>query len=261
MPAYNGAKWIKAAIDSVLAQSFKDFELIVINDSSKDNTEEILRTYRDSRIKYFKNEKNLGVQKTRNIALSIASGKFIAEIDQDDEWIDEDKLIKQLIFLIENKNYVLIGTGAVMVDEKGNELARYLMPAKDEQIRSKIMRANPFIHSSVMFRAVDVKRIGGYDVDKMSEDQDLWLRLGKLGMFMNFQDYSVKYLYRTAGYNSQEKSKRIIQNIMLAYEHRNNYPGCFVAILFGLVKLAIYPLFNLMPLRLKGALLNLHKKI
>ena len=261
MPVYNGAKWLSTSINSVLAQSFRDFELIIINDCSRDNSDEILRAYKDPRIKYFKNSKNMGVQKTRNIALSIASGKFIAEIDQDDEWIDVGKLKKQLNFLIQNKSYVLVGTGAIMVDEKGNELARYLMPATDKKIRSKIIRTNPFVHSSVMFRAHDVKSLNGYDVEKLSEDQDLWLRLGNMGMFMNFQDYSVKYLYRDSGYNSQEKTKRIMQNIKLAFEHRNNYPGYFAAVIFGLFKLLIYPVFNLMPVRFKGMLLKLHKKI
>ena len=100
MPAYNGAKWIQKAILSVLAQSYTDFEFIIINDGSSDNTEEIITasTKYDKRIRYIKNEHNLGVQKTRNIALSIALGEYIAEIDQDDEWIDKDKLKKQIKF-------------------------------------------------------------------------------------------------------------------------------------------------------------------
>src|SRR3989344_3105818 len=91
MPAYNGAKWIKKAILSVLAQSFADFECIIINDNSNDNTEEIATRFaqHDKRIKYVKNERNLGVQLTRNIALRMALGEYIAEIDQDDEWIDK----------------------------------------------------------------------------------------------------------------------------------------------------------------------------
>ena len=261
MPVYNGAKWISTAINSVLAQTFKDFELIVINDCSRDNSEAIVLSYKDTRVKYLQNEKNMGVQATRNLALSLASGVFVAEIDQDDEWIDTDKLKKQMTFLINNRDYVLVGTGAIMVNEDGNELGRYLMPATDRKIRSKILRANPFVHSSVMFRAEDVRRLGGYDQGKMSEDQDLWMRLGRLGMLMNFQEYSVKYLYRISGYNSQDKTKRILQNIKLAHQHKDNYPGYLMAVFFGCTKLLIYPIFNLMPVRLKGLFLKLHKKI
>jgi GT2 family glycosyltransferase len=261
MPVHNGAKWLNTAIDSVLAQTFKDFEFIIINDGSRDNSEAIVLAYKDSRIKYLQNEKNMGVQATRNQALSIATGEFVAMIDQDDEWIDVGKLKKQMTFLINNKDYVLVGTGAVMVDEGGNELARYLMPATDRKIRSKILRANPFVHSSVMFRAEDVRSLGGYDQGKLSEDLDLWMRLGRLGMLMNFQEYSVKYLYRNSGYNSEDKIKRICQNIKLAHQHKDNYPGHLMAVFFGCTKLVIYPIFNLMPLKIKGLLFKFHKKI
>jgi glycosyltransferase involved in cell wall biosynthesis len=256
MPVHNGAKWLNTAIDSVLAQTFKDFEFIIINDGSRDNSEAIVLAYKDSRIKYLQNEKNMGVQATRNQALSIATGEFVAMIDQDDEWIDVGKLKKQMTFLINNKDYVLVGTGAVMVDEDGNELVRYLMPATDRKIRSKILRANPFVHSSVMFRAEDVRSLGGYDQGKLSEDLDLWMRLGRLGMLMNFQECSVKYLYSHRGYNSQDKIKRILQNIKLAHQHKDNYPGYLIGVFFGCTKLLIYPIFNLMP----GRLNDLHLK-
>jgi glycosyltransferase involved in cell wall biosynthesis len=261
MPTYNGAKWIKTAIDSVLTQSFREYEFIIINDCSKDNTEDIVLGYKDPRIKYFKNEKNMGVQKTRNIALSKVQGEYVSEIDQDDEWVDLNKLQKQISFLKNNNDYVLVGTGAIMVNEKGDELGRYLMPDTDEKIKSKMLRANPFIHSSVMFRAKDVKALGGYAVGKMSEDHDLWLRLGRLGKLWNFQEYSVKYLYSTGGYNSQDKIKRLMQNIQFAEEHKRYYPGYFKALVFGWGKVLFYPIFNLMPTNLKGVFLKLHKKM
>ena len=261
MPAYNGARWIKTAIDSVLAQSCRDYELILINDCSKDETEKIVLCYKDPRIKYFKNAQNIGVQKTRNIALGKVKGEYVAEIDQDDEWVDVNKLQKQIDFLKNNNDYVLIGTGAIMIDEKGRELSRYLMPGTDEEIRLKMLRANPFIHSSVMFRAKDVKALGGYAVGKMSEDHDLWLRLGKLGKLKNFREYSVRYLYSVGGYNSQDKIKRLMQNLSFAGEHRNYYPGYCKALLFGAAKILFFPLFNLMPNSFKGVLLKLHKKM
>lgn len=263
LPAYNGAKWIEKAILSALVQSFEDFELIVMNDCSRDNTEEIVLALarRDQRINYFKNEQNLGVQKTRNIALERSQGEYIAEIDQDDEWIDKDKLKKQVEFLRNNKDYVLIGTGAVMVDESGVEIARYLMPETDTEIRKKILRANCFIHSSVLYRTKSVREIGGYNLMKMSEDHDLWLRLGRVGKFKNFQTYSVKYLFSARGYNSQNKIARLRQNILFAKEHKDFYPNYIYAILFGWAKICFYPLFNLMPIKVKGIFLKLHKKI
>ncbi|MEI6400312.1 MAG: glycosyltransferase family 2 protein [bacterium] len=263
LPAYNGARWIETAIKSAQNQTFTDFELLVFNDCSKDNTEEIVLRLaeQDNRIIYTKNEKNLGVQRTRNIALQKAQGEYIAEIDQDDEWIDKDKLQKQLSFLENNKDYVLVGTGAIMIDEKGNEIARYLMLETDNQIKNKLLRANCFIHSSVMYRKDIVIEIGGYTIEKMSEDHDLWLRLGRHGKFMNFPTYSVKYLFTPSGYNSQDKILRLKQNLLFTKEHKDFYPNYVYSVIYGWAKILFTPIFNLLPTRLKGFFLWLHKKI
>ena len=263
LPAYNGAKWIEKAILSVLVQSFADFEFIILNDDSSDNTEEIITAFTkyDKRIKYIKNERNLGVQKTRNIALDISLGEYIAEIDQDDEWIDKDKLKKQVEFLIKNSDYVLIGTGVIVVDEGGSEIARYFMPETDLEIRKKILRANCFIHSSVLYKTKSVKEIGGYTVTKMSEDHDLWLRLGRIGKFTNLQEYAVQYCFSVGGYNSQDKFLRLKQNLLFAQEHKDFYPNYLFAIILGWAKICFYPVFNLMPMKIKGMFLKLHKKI
>jgi glycosyltransferase involved in cell wall biosynthesis len=261
MPVYNGSKWVENAIDSVLVQSFSNFEFIIINDCSIDNTREIILKFKDSRIKYFENELNLGVQKTRNLALIKVQGEYIAEIDQDDEWIDINKLQKQVDFLFNNSDYALVGSGVILIGNDGRELTRFLMPSTDQEIRSKMLRANPFIHSSVMFRANDVKLVGGYSVGKMSEDHDLWLRLGKVGKLHNFNEFSVKYLYSTSGYNSQDKIKRLMQNIEFAHEFKDFYPDYHIAILSGWIKILSYPLFNLLPIKFRGFFLRLHKKL
>jgi len=263
LPAYNGASTIKRAINSVLAQSYVNWEMLVINDCSTDDTEDIVIpfTNQDSRIKYFKNQSNLGVQRTRNLALDMVQNEYIAEIDQDDEWLDKNKLKKQIEFLEKNQDYVLVGTGVVIVDESQKEIARYLMPETDNQIRNKILRANPFIHSSVIYRAKAVKDIGGYTVEKMSEDHDLWLRLGRIGKFANLQEYSVKYRFSSKGYNSQDKFIRLKQNLFFIKEHKDFYPNVLPAVVLGWLKIFFYPVFNLMPTRIKGLFLRLHKKI
>jgi len=188
-------------------------------------------------------------------------GEYIAEIDQDDEWIDKDKLKKQVEFLRKNNDYVLIGTGVIVVDEGGSEIARYFMPETDLEIRKKILRANCFIHSSVLYRIKSVKEIGGYTVTKMSEDHDLWLRLGRIGKFTNLREYAVQYCFSVGGYNSQDKFLRLKQNLLFAQEHKDFYPNYLFAIILGWTKICFYPIFNLMPTRLKGIFLELHKKI
>lgn len=263
LPTYNGAKWIEKSVLSALSQSFTNFEFIIINDCSKDNTEEIVLKLaeQDKRIRYIKNEHNLGVQKTRNIALDLAQGEYIAEIDQDDEWVDKNKLQKQIDFLEKNNEYVLVGTGAIMIDINGIELARYLMPETNLEIRKKLLRANCFIHSSVLYRKELVKKIGGYTVEKMSEDHDLWLRLGRMGKFYNFQEYSVKYLFSPSGYNSQDKILRLKQNLLFTKEHKGFYPNYLYSVFFGWAKIIFTPIFNILPVKVKGVLLKLHKKM
>lgn len=263
LPAYNGAQWIAKAIQSVLAQSFSDFELLIINDGSTDDTEAIAIRFarQDSRIRYITNERNLGIQRTRNISLEQSCSDYIAEIDQDDEWVDRDKIKKQLDFLKTYPDHVLVGTGAIMVDSRGKEIARYLMLKTDQEIRKKLLQKNCFIHSSVMYRKSAVEAVGGYRIEKMSEDHDLWLRLGRRGKFANLPDYAVKYYLNMKGYNSQDKFIRLKQNLLLIKEHKEFYPNYVLATIIGWLKIIFMPIFYLMPIKIKGMLLLLHKKI
>lgn len=263
LPTYNGAKWVERAIQSVLVQSFSEFEFIIIDDGSVDATNEIIEKFawQDHRIRHIKNERNLGIQKTRNISLGYAKAEYVAEIDQDDVWLDKNKLEKQLQFLRENKEYVLIGTGVVIVGNGGEEITRYPMPQKDAEVRNKILRMNCFIHSSVMYRKSVVQAVGGYTVEKMSEDHDLWLRLGRLGKFANLPDYAVQYYLNMKGYNSQDKFIRLKQNLLLIKENKDFYPNYLLATIIGWLKIIFMPIFMNVPHAIKGPWLKIYKKI
>ena len=119
---YNRAGFISEAIKSALEQSFSDWELIIIDDASQDNTREIAEDYakKDSRIKYFRNDEHLRISKSRNKALGLARGEYVAVLDSDDVWSDRDKLKKQYEFLERNKDYVLVGGGVIVIDEFGD---------------------------------------------------------------------------------------------------------------------------------------------
>jgi glycosyltransferase involved in cell wall biosynthesis len=153
LPTFNGSQYIKSAIESILAQSYKNWELIIIDDGSTDMTEAIVFNYvnANSNIKYFKNEKNIGIQKSLNKGLHLAKGEYIARIDDDDEWIDKEKLKKQLDFFKDNREYVLLGTGVIMSNYNGN-LIKYLLPEKDKEIRLRILSKNCFAHPTVMYK-------------------------------------------------------------------------------------------------------------
>ena len=119
---YNRAGFISKAIESAKKQSFSNWEMLILDDNSNDNTEIIAKTFtnKDKRIKYYKNSLALGISKNRNLGLSLSRGKYIAILDSDDYWIDKDKLQKQFDFLENNPDYVLIGSNIRIVDEKDN---------------------------------------------------------------------------------------------------------------------------------------------
>ena len=117
MPAYNSEEYVKQAIDSVLAQTFSDFELIIVNDGSSDRSKEIILSYTDERIRYLENEKNLGIVKTRNRCIANAAGKYIAVLDNDDIALPF-RLEEQVRFLEANSDYGVCGSFYRIIDSE-----------------------------------------------------------------------------------------------------------------------------------------------
>jgi glycosyltransferase involved in cell wall biosynthesis len=263
MPTYNGAEFITKAIESVIAQTYKDWELLVIDDYSVDDTNKIVSGFLyDSRIKYFKNEKNLGIQKTLNIGLGRASGDFIARIDSDDEWIDINKLRNQISFLESNKDYVLLGTGIVAVNEFGKELMHYIPPQTDKQIRNHILGQNCFAHSSVMYRKNAVIDLGGYSEAKKArhiEDYDLWLKLGLVGKFANMDTYSVKLTIHSSSLTSKNRIIQAWRAFLVALNYSNKYPNTFSGLFTSLTRFVFFSFRKVVPI--PKSLLFIIKKI
>lgn len=230
LPTYNRSQLLDRSIKSVLDQSFEDWELIVINDFSIDNTQDILEEWqkRDLRIKVIRNDKNIagssGIYKNLNKGIEISKGKYIARIDDDDEWIDKDKLKKQVDFLENNPEYVLCGGGVIVVNDNDRELFRYFKNINDLEIKRRALFANPFSHSTVMFLKEAAKKVGYYSQLRYAEDWDLWLKLGNIGKFYNFPGYLT--LYRlTSGNESfihQKSQSKVILDIIKKY--KNDYP-------------------------------------
>lgn len=239
---YRKTPFISEAIKSVLSQSFKDWELIIISDPPIDNAaEKIIENYlrKDPRIRYIRNETRKGFRKCLNQGLREAKGKYIARIDDDDIW-DSEKLEKQVNFLDSHKDYVLIGSGVIFIDENGKELYRFLPLEKDEEIRQYILSRNPFIHSSVLFLFETAKKFGGYD-DTLSENEDfdLWLKLGTVGKFYNLPEYLIKF--RTPSLkNNIAKIRRSRTKVFISIirrHHGKNYPHYKKALFKNYLKL------------------------
>lgn len=234
LPTYNGASYIREAIDSVLNQSYHDWELIVTDDASTDNTGEIVREYvaKDARVRYERNEKNLRLPGNLNKGLSLAHGEYIARIDEDDVWSDVDKLKKQTTFLDAHPDCVLIGTGFRMVDEQGVHLRDVIPFADDARLRSSILSHNPFGHSTVLFRKAAVVELGGYDTDiRYGEDYDLWLRLGQKGSFAAIPEICMRYLARNGMSQKWTKWKQVRFHMGLLRRYGREYPGLMKALL------------------------------
>ena len=240
----NRAGFISEAIESALGQSFPDWELIIIDDASQDNTREIADNYakKDSRIKYFRNDEHLRISKSRNKALGLARGEYIAVLDSDDVWSDRDKLKKQYEFLERNKDYVLVGGGVIVIDEHGQETKRYFNRESDENIRGKILFQNQFAHSSVMFKRDVALKVGGYDENlNIGEDYDLWLKLGTLGKMANLKEYLLKY--RVHGGNiTLKRIEALKNNIAIIRKYKNRYPNYYLAYARRALRSLIYRL-------------------
>jgi glycosyltransferase involved in cell wall biosynthesis len=235
IPAHNREKRVGRAIESVLKQTYKYFELIIINDCSNDKTLEIISRFskRDLRIKVITNESNLGLAKSLNKAIKISRGRYIARLDDDDSWSDPGKLEKQVTFLEKKLDYVLVGGGVIRIDEQDKEVMRFYLPKEDEDIRRAILLKNPFAHSAVVFRKETWEKSGGYDETLVfSEDWDLWMRFGKLGKFYNFPEYFIYYLQSEKSMSNLNVRRNIKINTELIKKYCSDYVGCKKSIFF-----------------------------
>lgn len=232
LPTYKRGERLKKAIESVLSQTYKNLELIIIDDTPDDSISNLISEIKDSRIIYIQNKERLGFVKSLNKGVSLAKGKYVARIDADDFWYNDKKLGKQIEFLENHSDYVLCGGGVIITDEKGKEMVMFLHPKKDEDIRKTILFLGNFAHSSIVFRKDTYDLVGGYDecLD-YCEDRDLWLKLGKVGKFYNFQDYFIKYLQSEKSRSNRRKEIKIGNELRKKY--RNDYPNFYKATIFS----------------------------
>ena len=193
MPVYNGAEYIREAIDSVLGQTFENFELLIIDDGSSDNSIDIIKSYSDPRIILIKNNYNIGLVKTLNKGLDNAKGEFIARIDQDDVCYPE-RLERQLDFIRNNPEIILLGSGCMEIDKDGNEIAVHQYPSNHRKLFADLLKLKAFFpHSSAFFNKCVVTELGGYNFNlNGAEDCDLWLRIASVGKIACFPEPLIK---------------------------------------------------------------------
>jgi len=181
MPAYNCEKFISETIDSVLKQSYQNWELIIVDDCSTDSTADIVKEYadKDSRVKYFENDKNSGAAISRNNALKHATGRFMAFLDSDDLW-RANKLEKQIEFMIEN-NYGFSCTEYDKIDENSDSLDKIIC-VKEKRDYHSLLKTCPG-NSTVMYDTFIVEKQMIPDIKKRN-DYVMWLQLIKKAEYL-----------------------------------------------------------------------------
>ena len=188
MPVYNGAAFLREAIESVLAQTFRDFELLLINDGSTDDTQEIIDSYRrDSRLRCI-SRPNKGLIATLNEGWQRARGSYIARMDADDVSAPE-RLARQVAFLDAHLDVGVVGSAIWVIDAHGQRDGPIYLPATHHMIVWRLCFEDPLVHPTVLIRRAVLERAGGYDpAMPHAEDYDLWRRVSAFTRLHNLPD-------------------------------------------------------------------------
>ncbi|MFH0702322.1 MAG: glycosyltransferase [bacterium] len=199
MPVYNGEKYLREAVESILNQTFTDFEFLIINDGSNDKSVEIIESYKDKRILLAHNEANLGLIATLNKGLDLAQGEYIARMDCDDISLPK-RLEKQLKFMDNHQEVGVCGAWIEMFDEKGSlDINKY--STDHDLIKCKLFFLCTIAHPSVMLRKSFFQKHKLYYSDnyKHAEDFELWQRCGFYFQLRNIPEVLVKYRINSFG--------------------------------------------------------------
>ena len=193
MPVYNGEKYLKESIESILNQTFTDFEFLIINDGSIDNTFKIIKSYKDPRIRLLENEKNLGLVATRNRGIKESLGEFIALLDSDDVAYPK-RLKKQINFLESHSEFGIVGSWINIIDANGKLTSvawkKNFVP---EKIPAILLFHNYFTQSSITLRKSALPQEWYRPGFSPAEDYDIWIRVAEKSKTWSLPEILVKY--------------------------------------------------------------------
>ncbi len=215
LPVYNAALYLKEAVNSIINQTYTDWELIIINDGSTDNSQEIILSYTDRRIKYFENENNLGLISTLNKAINLCSGEYIARMDADDISFAE-RFSKQVNFLDQNADYGMCGSFAHIINNQGNTTGKIIHVTENDYLKVNLLFSVPFVHPSMMIRK-EILEENLFDKEYLhAEDYDLWTRIARKYKVANIPDFLLKYRWHGSNVSitNSEKQERVKNKII-----------------------------------------------
>lgn len=220
---HNRAHLIGRAIQSVLDQSLTEWEAIIIDDESADSTAAVVESFNDRRLKYYRITRQTSIGAARNIGLNLSQGRYVAVLDDDDFWIDPDKLKKQKEFL-ETGGYSLVGTAVNLVDVNGKLSGGESYLLGHDEIKKKLTAQNQFAHSTVLFLKEAALLVGGYDNLNLAEDYSLWLKLGINGRLANLPNSTTNYTINHSTYQHRPQAMinqvyAVVKNYLKFYPH------------------------------------------
>ena len=214
MSVFNGERFLGEAVESILAQSFADFELIVINDGSSDASGKILDTFRkqDPRVCVYEQE-NKGLVESLNRGCSLAQGRYIARMDADDIAIPE-RLALQVGFMEESPTVGVLGGAVQIVNKAGKGLTISRNPSSDHDIRAALLHGSPFWHPTVLMRKDALDKVGGYRKAFVeAEDYDLWLRLAEHYQLRNLDSVLLKYRLHPFQVSVTKRKQQVLSSL------------------------------------------------
>jgi len=192
MPVYNGGKYLKEAIESILSQTLVDFEFVIIDDGSSDNSVQIVESYSDERIRLIKNN-HQGLVKSLNIGIENSGSEYIVRMDSDDVAVPE-RLEKLFNYMENNPGVAVCGSWANIINETGEKVGEMKYPLIENKVIKKYNLLHcPFIHPTVIFRRDIIKRLGGYKNFKHAEDYELWTRVLNKNLGHNLPEKLIDY--------------------------------------------------------------------
>lgn len=234
---YNRSHLLPRSIQSVLDQTYSQWELIIADDGSADTTQEVVSGFvsKDKRIVYIRAPHFGSIAKISNFGLKTVKGKYVAILDDDDWWANIHKLEKQVDFLERHPDYVACGGGMIVVDAEGKPGSRFLKAEKDVDIRDQLLVSNPIINSSSLFRLDLARDLNFYD-EKISHlaDWDFWLKMGLRGKFYNFPEYFVFYRIWPESVSFKKQRSIASASLDLVFRYRRSYSHFPKALLLSL---------------------------
>lgn len=213
MPVYNGGEYIRLSIESILSQTYKEFELLIINDCSTDNSLETIKSFNDRRIVVHSNEVNIGQTKSLNVGLRLAKGKYIAVNDADDLSLP-NRIEKQLSFISSHPEFVVVGSSSFIMDRSGRLKRTFNKPVDLQEILLWILSDTPIIHGSVIMNREIILANGGYNEEfRICQDYELWSSLIRKGFQVaNLPDRLVVIRHYMSSISFKEKDAQMLEN-------------------------------------------------